>query len=39
MAVFITGKSADGWYWGYANGFKGLLPANFVSANPKVNPD
>ena len=28
--ITITGQSQDGWYWGYANGRKGLLPYNFV---------
>ena len=28
--IAITGRSADGWFWGYSNGRKGLLPSNFV---------
>ena len=27
----MAGESSDGWYWGYTNGRKGLVPANFVS--------
>jgi len=29
--IAVTGESADGWFWGYCNGRKGLLPANHVS--------
>ena len=32
--ITITGQSQDGWYWGYANGRKGLLPYNFVDILP-----
>ena len=34
--VWTTGESADGWYWGYCNGHKGLVPGNHVSPSVRL---